>query len=194
MYSLGIADDEFIRGRVPMTKQEIRILTIAKARIEAETVICDIGAGTGSLSIEAALQAPCGMVYAVEQNPEGIRLIKENVKKFSVNNIKVIEACAPQGLEDIPALDAAIIGGSSGNLSKILDFVDERLKTNGRIVINCITIQTIAECIEYMRRRAEYDYEAVQVQVSQLQQLGRYDMAKANNPIFIVTCQKRGVD
>ena len=194
MYSLGIADDEFIRGRVPMTKQEIRILTIAKAHIEAEAVICDIGAGTGSLSIEAALQAPYGMVYAVEQNPEGIRLIKENVKKFSVNNIKVIEACAPQGLEDIPALDAAIIGGSSGNLSKILDFVDERLKTNGRIVINCITIQTIAECIEYMRRRAEYDYEAVQVQVSQLQQLGRYDMAKANNPIFIVTCQKRGVD
>ena len=193
MYSLGIADDEFIRGRVPMTKQEIRILTIAKARIEAETVICDIGAGTGSLSIEAALQAPYGMVYAVEQNPEGIRLIKENAKKFSVNNIKVIEACAPQGLEDIPALDAAIIGGSSGNLSKILDFVDERLKTNGRIVINCITIQTIAACIEYMRRRAEYDYEAVQVQVSQLQQLGRYDMAKANNPIFIVTCQKKGV-
>ena len=192
MYQLGIADDEFIRGKVPMTKQEMRILSLVKAQIAPDAVVYDIGAGTGSISIEAARLAPQGMVYSVEQNPEGVSLIRENAARFAVDNIKIIEAYAPDGLEDIPALDAVIIGGSGGRLAPILDCVDKKLKADGRIVINCITLQTIAECIEYMRRRTDYSYEAVQVQVNQLHQLGRYDMAKANNPIFIITCVKKG--
>ena len=191
MIPLGIPDEEFIRGKVPMTKQEIRILTIAKARIKPDSVICDVGAGTGSISIEAACQAKDGMVYAIERNPDGVELIKKNAQKFGVYNLKVIEAYAPEGFDELPMLDAAIIGGSGSNLSSILDSIDKKLNTGGRIVMNCITIQTIAQCLEYMRKREDYTYEAVQVQVSQLEQVGRYDMAKANNPIYIVTCEKK---
>ncbi|WP_407396594.1 precorrin-6Y C5,15-methyltransferase (decarboxylating) subunit CbiT [Anaerovibrio sp.] len=189
--SLGIPDEEFIRGKVPMTKQEIRILTIAKARIKPDSVVCDVGAGTGSISIEAALQAKDGVVYAIERNPDGIELIKENALKFGVYNLKVIEAYAPEGMEALPKLDAVIIGGSGSNLPIILDVVDKKLIPGGRIVMNCITIQTIAQCVEYMRKREDYTYEAIQVQVSQLEQVGPYDMAKANNPIYIVTCEKK---
>lgn len=191
MIPLGIPDEEFIRGKVPMTKQEIRILTIAKARIKPDSVICDVGAGTGSISIEAACQAKDGMVYAIERNPNGVELIKKNAQKFGVYNLKVIEAYAPEGFDELPMLDAAIIGGSGSNLPSILDSIDKKLNTGGRIVMNCITIQTIAQCLEYMRKREDYTYEAVQVQVSQLEQVGRYDMAKANNPIYIVTCEKK---
>lgn len=192
MYQLGISDEEFIRGKVPMTKAEIRILTIAKARIKPDDIICDVGAGTGSLSIEAALQAPEGMVYAIEKNPEGVELIQKNADKFGVKNLKIIEDYAPCGFEQISRLDTALIGGSGGNLAEIIDGIDKKLTAGGRIVINCITIQTIAQCIEYMRRRTDYTYEAIQVQVSQLQQVGGYDLAKAHNPIYIVTCVKRG--
>lgn len=191
MIPLGIPDEEFIRGKVPMTKQEIRILTIAKARIKPDSVICDVGAGTGSISIEAACQAKDGMVYAIERNPDGVELIKKNAQKFGVYNLKVIEAYAPEGFDELPMLDAAIIGGSGSNLPSILDAIDKKLNTGGRIVMNCITIQTIAQCLEYMRKCEDYTYEAVQVQVSQLEQVGRYDMAKANNPIYIVTCEKK---
>lgn len=191
MIPLGIPDEEFIRGKVPMTKQEIRILTIAKARIKPDSVICDVGAGTGSISIEAACQAKDGMVYAIERNPDGVELINKNAQKFGVYNLKVIEAYAPEGFDELPMLDAAIIGGSGSNLPSILDTIDKKLNTGGRIVMNCITIQTIAQCLEYMRKREDYTYEAVQVQVSQLEQVGRYDMAKANNPIYIVTCEKK---
>ncbi|MBE6106435.1 MAG: precorrin-6Y C5,15-methyltransferase (decarboxylating) subunit CbiT [Anaerovibrio lipolyticus] len=191
MIPLGIPDEEFIRGKVPMTKQEIRILTIAKARIKPDSVICDVGAGTGSISIEAACQAKDGMVYAIERNPDGVELIKKNAQKFGVYNLKVIEAYAPEGFDELPMLDAAIIGGSGSNLPSILDSIDKKLNTGGRIVMNCITIQTIAQCLEYMRKREDYTYEAVQIQVSQLEQVGRYDMAKANNPIYIVTCEKK---
>ena len=192
MIPLGIPDEEFIRGKVPMTKQEVRILTIAKAQIKPDGIICDVGAGTGSLSIEAALQAPKGMVYAIEKNPEGVELICKNVDKFGVKNIKIIEAYAPAGFEQISRLDTAIIGGSGGNLDEIIEAIDRKLTVGGRIVINCITIQTIAQCIAYMRKRTDYSYEAIQVQVSQLQQVGGYDLAKAHNPIYIVTCEKRG--
>ncbi len=191
MIPLGIPDEDFIRGKVPMTKQEVRILTIAKARIKPDSVVCDVGAGTGSISIEAAFQAKDGMVYAIERNPDGIELIKQNSQKFGVYNLKVIEAYAPAGFEDLPMLDAVIIGGSGSNLPIILDAIDKKLNTGGRIVMNCITIQTIAQCLEYMRKCEDYTYEAVQVQVSQLEQVGPYDMAKANNPIYIVTCEKK---
>lgn len=192
MISLGIPDDEFIRGKVPMTKQEIRILTIVKAGIGPDSVVCDVGAGTGSISIEAARQAENGMVYAIERKPEGIELIKKNAEKFGVKNIRIIEAYAPDGMEELPKLDVAIIGGSGSNLPVILDTIHQKLVPGGKIVINCITVQTIAQCLEYMRNREDYRYEAIQVQVNQLEQVGAYDMAKANNPIYIVTCVKEG--
>ena len=191
MAFLGIPDEEFIRGRVPMTKQEIRVLTMVKAQISKDDIVWDIGAGTGSLSIEAARIAENGHVYSIERNHEGIELIKKNAEKFGVTNLTTIEAEAPEGMDRMPDCDAAIIGGSGRHLEPILDVINAHLKTGGRIVLNCITIQTLSSCLEYMRNhKDQFTYEAMQVQVNRLEAVGPYDMAKAINPIYIVTCKK----
>lgn len=191
MAFLGIPDEEFIRGKVPMTKQEIRVLTMVKAQISKNDIVWDIGAGTGSLSIEAARLAENGHVYAIERNPEGIGLIKKNAEKFGVSNLTVIEAEAPAGMENMPDCDAVIIGGSGKQLDPILDVINAHLKVGGNIVLNCITIQTLSSCLAYMRsHKEEFKYEAIQVQVNRLEAVGPYDMAKAINPIYIVTCKK----
>lgn len=190
-WGIGIPDAEFIRGKVPMTKQEIRILTIAKAGIRPGDMVLDVGAGTGSLSCEAAMQAGNdGMVYAIERNPEGIGLIEANAEKFGLDNVHIIHAEAPAGMDELPRLDAVLIGGSGKRLEPILDRAGELLKTGGRIILNCITVQTLMQCLNYMRASELYKYETVQVQVNRWEQVGSYDMAKAANPIFIVTCEK----
>lgn len=189
---LGMDDDAFLRGKVPMTKQEIRILSLAKARIKPDAVIYDIGAGTGSLSVEAARLAPQGMVYALERKQEGVKLIRANLENFLIHNVKVIETEAPEGLERLPEADTVLVGGSGSRLSEILDAVIPKLKADGRIVLNCITIQTLMQCIAYMRAYSDvFAYEAIQVQINRLQQVGAYDMAKAVNPIYIVTCWRK---
>ena len=190
-WGIGIPDAEFIRGKVPMTKQEIRILTIAKAGIKQGDMVLDVGAGTGSLSCEAAMQAGNdGMVYAIERNPEGIGLIAANAEKFGLDNVHIIHAEAPAGMDGLPRLDAVLIGGSGKRLEPILDRAGELLKTGGRIILNCITVQTLMQCLNYMRASELYKYETVQVQVNRWEQVGSYDMAKAANPIFIVACEK----
>ena len=191
MAFLGIPDEEFIRGKVPMTKQEIRVLTMVKAQISKNDIVWDIGAGTGTLSIEAARLDENGHVYAIERNHEGIELIKKNAEKFGVSNLTVIEAEAPAGMENMPDCDAVIIGGSGKQLDPILDVINAHLKVGGNIVLNCITIQTLSSCLAYMRsHKEEFKYEAIQVQVNRLEAVGPYDMAKAINPIYIVTCKK----
>lgn len=192
MAFLGIADEEFIRQDVPMTKQEIRILSLVKARIAPDAVVYDIGAGTGSISIEAARLAPQGEVYAIEREAAGISLIRANAANFAVPNVRVIQSEAPDGIADLPEADAILIGGSGSRLPEILAAVTPKLKATGRLVLNCITVQTLMQCIEFMREHSDtYIYEAIQVQVTRLQQVGTYDMAKANNPIYIVTCWKK---
>ena len=191
---LGIEDEEFIRGKAPMTKKEIRILTLAGAKIGKADIVCDIGAGTGSLSIEAALLAREGHVYAVERKTEAAALIRQNAEKFGVENLTIIENEAPKGLEQLPErIDAAIIGGTGSHLEKILDFLDARLKPDGFIVINCITVQTLARSLAYMRKKSGYLYDTVQVQVNRLRKIGPYDMAEAINPVYIISCHKANV-
>lgn len=183
-------DESFIRGNVPMTKQEIRILTIAKAQISAKDYIVDIGAGTGSLSVEAAKIAENGYVFAIDKNPDAIDLITQNAEKFSADNIIIINAEAPAGLRQVPKIDVAIIGGSGGNLTEILNTVDEKLKFGGRVVANFITIQSLAICIDWLRNHENYIYDVMQVQITRYKNIGGYDMAQANNPVHIVSAKK----
>ena len=192
MVGLGIEDEAFIRGKVPMTKQEIRVLTMVKARISPTDIVWDVGAGTGSMSVEAALLANQGHVYAIERNAEGVSLIEKNREKFGVDNLTAVEGEAPDALKGLPDCNAAIIGGSGSRLSDILDEISARLKTGGHVVINCITIQTLAAALDYMRGHdGDFSYEAIQVQINRLQAVGAYDMAKAINPIYIVTGEKK---
>lgn len=188
---LGLPDAAFVRGKVPMTKQEIRILTLVKAQIGPRDIVYDIGAGTGSLSIEAARLAPEGHVYAVERKEEAIHLIEANGERFGLENLSVIEAEAPAGLENLPLADAVLIGGSGGYLASILDCVAGKMREGGRLVLNCITVQTLAAALDYLHaHEAVYRYEAIQVQVSRLRRVGPYDMADAQNPVYIITCTK----
>lgn len=188
---LGLPDAAFVRGKVPMTKKEIRILTLVKAQIGPRDIVYDIGAGTGSLSIEAARLAPEGHVYAVERKEEAIRLIEANGERFGLENLSVIEAEAPAGLENLPLADAVLIGGSGGHLASILDCVAGKMREGGRLVLNCITVQTLAAALDYLHaHEAVYRYEAIQVQVSRLRRVGPYDMADAQNPVYIITCTK----
>lgn len=184
-----IDDEEFIRGNVPMTKQEVRILTLAKAKIDSDSVVVDIGAGTGSITIEAARIAKNGKVFAVERKAEAVELIKRNVEKFSVTNVEIICAEAPHGLESLPEVDAAIIGGSGGNTEKILDVLNAKLKVGGRVVVNAITIQTSAGALEYFRHH-EWNYEAFQVQITRLKKIRAYNMCQALNPVWIISAKK----
>ena len=187
----GIADEEFIRDKLPMTKEEIRILTMCKAKIRPDNIIWDIGAGTGSLSIEAALLAPQGEVYAIEKKDLAVDLLHQNIAKFKLEDkVKVIATEAPKGLDELPNCDVVFIGGSGKHMFEILDIIDSKLNEGGRIIVNAVTIQTISEITTYMKQKESYTYEAIQVQVNRLRQIGSYDMFNAQNPVYIVTCKK----
>ena len=187
----GIADEEFIRDKVPMTKEEIRILTMCKAKIRPDKSIWDIGAGTGSLSIEAALLAPQGEVYAIEKKDLAVDLLHQNIAKFKLEGkVKVIATEAPKGLDELPNCDVVFIGGSGKHMFEILDIIDSKLNEGGRIIVNAVTIRTISEITTYMKQKENYIYEAIQVQVNRLRQIGSYDMFNAQNPVYIVTCKK----
>lgn len=188
---LGIDDENFLRTeKIPMTKREIRILTLALAQANDAEIIVDIGAGTGSLSIEAAKFSPDGNIFAIEKNPDAIEVLMKNIKKFSADNITVINDEASNALKNFSTIDVAIIGGSGGYLEKILDNVDEKLKIGGRIAANFISIQNLSTCLDWLRRHENYHYDAIQVQINRLKKIGRYDIAQAVNPIYILTATK----
>ena len=187
---IGIDDEKFIRGKVPMTKQEVRILTISKAQICATDYVVDIGAGTGSLSIEAAKIAEHGYVFAIDKNFEAVELITQNAEKFSVDNIVIINDEGSKAVKQIPRIDIAFIGGSGGHIIEILNALDEKLKIGGRIVANFITIQSLANMLEWLKKNKNYVYDAIQVQINRLKAIESYDMAQALNPVYIVTAKK----
>ena len=186
----SIEDEKFIRGKVPMTKEEIRILTLAKAKICSTDFVVDIGAGTGSLSIEAAKIAEHGYVFAIDKNPEAVDLITQNAEKFSVDNIVIINAEASESLRQVPRIDIALIGGSGGKIREILQAVDDKLKIGGRIVANFITVQSLSNCLEWLKNRDDYAYELIQVQINKFKIVGGLDMAQALNPVHILTAKK----
>lgn len=188
----GINDEEFIRGDVPMTKREIRAIVMNEARIEEDSKVLDVGAGTGSMTIEAALGAPKGHVYAIERFSKGIELIKQNAEKFGVNNVTIIEAKAPEGMADLPELDAVIIGGSAGGMGLIMDEATRLLKVGGRLVVTAVTMETGYKILEELKGRP-FTYEGFQMQVNRFRKAGPYHLLNPLSPIFIVTAIKQEV-
>lgn len=183
----GIEDEEFIRAKVPMTKSEVRSISLSKLRLTEDSVMYDIGAGTGSISIEAALQAPEGFVYAIEKKEEACALIEENKRKFHTANIEVVSGLAPEALEDLPVPTHAFIGGSSGNMKEIIELL---LKKNPhvRLVINTIALESVAETLDCMKTLPVKDVDIIHVSSARSRELGRYHMMTGMNPIYIVSC------
>lgn len=183
----GLADESFIRGNVPMTKEEVRSVAISKLRLTKDSIIYDIGAGTGSVSIEMALQAVHGTVYAIEMDSEGIVLIEKNKRKFGTENLIPIGGFAPKALEELEAPTHGFIGGSSGNLHHIIELL-LRKNPNIRIVINAIALETIAEVMNCLNTLEVIDIEIIQVSVSKSKTLGSYHMMIGQNPVYIISC------
>lgn len=180
----GIADEEFIRGKVPMTKKEIREVSICKLRLYPGAVVYDIGSGTGSVAVEMADMSPDIEVFALEQKPEAVELIEKNKEKFHLDNITVIRTKAPEGLMKLKKPTHAFIGGSSGNMKEIIETLHQ-INPGMRIVINAVSIETLCEIKELLSSYPVYDTEFVQLQVSRVKELGVYHMMQAENPIFV---------
>ena len=183
-----VEDEEFLRGKAPMTKSEIRSLSVAKLHLEKDSVVYDVGAGTGSVTIELALAAPDGIVYAVERNQEACDLIEQNKRKFGTPNIEVIHGLAPEAMEDLPAPTHAFIGGSAGNLKEILESLLAK-NPKIRVVINTVTLETIGEVTECLKDLPLLEEEIVSVSVAKAKKLGSYHLMMGQNPIYIITCR-----
>ena len=187
----GLSDDLFIRSKVPMTKQEIRAVSVSKLMPQETDVIYDIGAGTGSCSIELALQAKRGMVYAFERNPEALELIEKNKELFGVENLTVVAGEASENLEAMPVPDCVFIGGSGGNLCKMLDCIYCK-NASCRVVVNAITVETLIEVVEYYKQREGYALDIVNVFAARAKKLGAYNLMMSQNPVYIMTALKKG--
>lgn len=182
----GIRDEEFIREKVPMTKEEVRSVSLSKLRLCRDSVIYDIGAGTGSVSVEMALQAVDGKVYAIEKKSEAAVLIRKNKRKFCADNLEVIQGEAPEACENLPMPTHAFIGGSSGNLSAILELLLSK-NPKVRIVINCITLETVSEALEAVRSFSVEDVDIVQVTAARGKEAGPYHLMMGQNPVYIIS-------
>lgn len=185
----GLPDSAFIRGNVPMTKEEVRTLAVSKLRLEKADVVWDVGAGTGSVSVECALAVSEGSVFAVERNVEGVSLIEQNRVQFDLVNLQVIQGHAPEVLEDLKAPNKVFIGGSGGHLEEIVAAVLEK-NADARIVISAITLETLQKVLSLMGRLQFRESEIVQVAVSRAKSVGGYHMMRAENPIYLISLEK----
>lgn len=181
----GISDEEFIRGDVPMTKSEVRAVTMSKLALDPTAVCCDIGAGTGSVAVEMAFAAYEGQVYALDKNEEAIRLITANCRAFHIGNVTPVLGGAPETLENLPPLDAAFIGGSSGRLGEIFDRLLGR-NPRIRIVVNAVTLETLHRAMEaFAAHRIAPD--VLQIGVTRTKPVGDLHMLQAGSPVFILS-------
>jgi precorrin-6B C5,15-methyltransferase / cobalt-precorrin-6B C5,C15-methyltransferase len=186
---IGIDDDEFATAKKLITKQEVRAVALGKLQLQDDLVMWDIGAGSGSVSIEASNLMPNGKIYALEKNQQYLVFIRDNLKKFVARNVLLIEAYAPDGLEDLPDPDRVFIGGSGGMLEEIIDAVDRRLKSEGVIVLNAVTLDTLTKAVEFLEDHG-YSVEVTCVNIAKTRGLTEFKMFEAHNPVYIISARK----
>ena len=191
--SSGIPDELFIRGDVPMTKQEVRAVALAKLRLTATDTVWDVGAGTGSVSIEAALVARAGSVWAVERNAAGVRLIRENADAFGCGNVHAVLGVAPEALANLPVPDAVFVGGSAGELPSIVEAALEK-NSQVRLCVPCVTVETLTEACALLSGSRFKGFEACQVSAARAEAVGSHHLMKAQNPVFLVSARGAGAD
>ena len=191
--SSGIPDELFIRGDVPMTKQEVRAVALAKLRLTATDTVWDVGAGTGSVSIEAALVARAGSVWAVERNAAGVRLIRENADAFGCGNVYAVPGVAPEALAKLPVPDAVFVGGSAGELPSIVEAALEK-NSHVRLCVPCVTIETLTEACALLSGSRFKGFEACQLSAARAEAVGSHHLMKAQNPVFLVSARGAGAD
>jgi len=188
----GIPDEQFARtDDVPITKEEIRALQISKARLCPGQTVYDIGCGSGSISVEAALQIESsGIVYAVDFDPKAVELTKKNIEKFGVSNINVILGNAKEKIFELPEADAIFIGGTGGDTKEIIELCQNKLKSGGRIVIGVILIETLFSVISIMDKLNFTSVDITQITISKSRKTSTGTMMLARNPVTIISATK----
>ena len=180
----GRKDGEFIRDKVPMTKEEVREVSICKLKLYEGAVVYDIGSGTGSVAAEIAGLSDEIKVFAVEYKEEAVSLIAQNKEKFGLDNIEIVSGKAPDGLEELPVPTHAFIGGSSGRMKEILSALYQK-NSQMRVVINAISMETICEIKEVLSAFPIQNEDVVQIQASRAKRVGTYHLMQAENPVWI---------
>ena len=181
-------NDEFIRGKVPITKEEVRAISLNKLDLKNAKTFIDVGAGTGSISIEAALTYDDLKVVAIERNDVAIDLINQNVEKFNLSNVEVMKAYAPIDL-DIKA-DGIFLGGTGNNLEEIIKWSKDLLVPGGRLVANFILIDNFYDTLDLLKKYNFENLDVSQLSINKLEKLGGRDYFKPHNPIYIISCEK----
>lgn len=186
----GLPDEAFLRDKVPMTKEEVRCLSISKLRLEPHHTLWDVGAGTGSVSAEGAFAVPEGRVFAIEQKKEAVALLEKNKAALGLTNLHIVPGSAPEALRDLPAPDRVFLGGSSGNMEAILRCALEK-NPAVRVVVNAVTLETTAEILRCFAALDLTDTDMVQVAATRTRKAGRYHLMDAQNPVWIVSGEAR---
>ncbi len=179
-----LSDDWFERDKVPMTKEEIRKLSICQMRLKEGDVIYDIGSGTGSVSVQIASLSSSLRVFALECDPQATVLTRKNIEKATLSNVVVVETMAPDGLDALPKADACFIGGSRGNLGKILETL-RAINPAMRVVMNAVSMDSICEMYGLLKSFVVRDLSITQISVTKTKEIGQYQMLNANNPVFL---------
>lgn len=184
----GLRDDDFERGEAPMTKEEVRQAAVCKLRLHADSLVWDIGAGTGSVSVECALAARAGRVFAIEDKPERMGLVARNAERLGASNVCCVLGRAPEALASLPAPTHAFIGGTQGELAGIVEAV---LGANpkARLVIAAVCVETLSQALECCRTYGLGDVEVVQLSVARARRAGQLHLMAANNPVWLVSAQ-----
>ena len=191
-WTLGIKDEEFSQRKPEkglITKKEVRVLSISSLNLHEESILWDIGTCTGSVAIEAGKIARYGAVYAIEKNKEDLKNCLENQRKFRVD-LTTVCGKAPEGLDSFPDPDAIFIGGTGGNMEKLLEVCCVRLKPDGRIVLNAATIENLVEAMNLFKQ-FRFDTNVTQVQIARSKPILSMTRFTPLNPVFIITAKRK---
>ena len=182
----GIPDGAFVRGKVPMTKEEVRALALCKLRVKPHHTVWDVGAGTGSVSVEAARMATHGQVLAIERNPAAIELLHANKRSFGLTNLRVVEGEAPKALQGLPVPDRVFVGGSGSNLEAILRVALDA-NPGMRLCIVAVTLETLTQALLCIRELGLCESDVVQLSVTKARVAGSHHLMAAQNPVYVIS-------
>ena len=188
---LGIPEASFYRRREGLiTKQELRAVSLSKLALTENSIVWDIGAGSGAVSVEASFLARRGRVFAIEKNEKDIAIIEKNLRKFNVSNVEVVQTFAPDGLNSLPDPTAVFIGGSGGRVKEILELVSRRLKPGGRIVMNIVALENLSAAVDALKARG-FAPDITLVNIARSTGVSELTRFETLNPVFVVSGVKK---